>query len=187
MVLIVTVFLIGLLLGILIGNSAWAALLVGSKIQTSILRELLETSADKRSDRILDLCFFQLAKTTWSEDVDHFLTDEVINHLEAKIHNPAPIPNPRVFSFIHYGLLGKCKLDYSIPSIVHPMGYDEEVIKVMQRIQEHRKKRANQHMEVATCGERSGNTSNYDDELWARKDAKKLGDVEKGLGSLPSS
>jgi hypothetical protein len=160
----------------------------GAIVQQTILFELLQTPADKRSDRILDLCFFEVSARTNSEEKNQFLTDEVIDHLEAKISDPAPVllPNPREFTIVQRVGLRNCKLDYSIPSVAQPMGFDKELITFMQRVRDHKKKTANQDGNVNTCGERSGNAFDYDDELSARKAAKELGDVEKGLGSLPS-
>jgi hypothetical protein len=167
-ILIITVFLIGVLSGHIFGISGWTSLYAGCEMQTSILRELLETPAHKRSDRLLDLCFFQLSNKRLPIDISHFLTDEVIDHLDARINDPAPIPNPRNITIIKAHGPHRFKLDYSTPSIYHPMGYEEEVVTVVQRIKDHRRKRENQHMEVVT---QSGNTSNYDDGLLARKAA----------------
>ncbi|PQE11523.1 hypothetical protein CJF31_00011087 [Rutstroemia sp. NJR-2017a BVV2] len=158
-------------------------------VQRTILFELLQTPADKRSERVLDLCFFQLSDSTPYNYIHQFLTDEVIDHLEAKINDPAPVPmpSPREFSVIQRLSPRNCKLDYSIPSVAQPMGFDKELITFMQRIRDHKKKTANQDRNVDTCGERSDSAFDYDDELSARKASKELGDVEKGLGSLQSS
>ncbi|PQE31873.1 hypothetical protein CJF32_00008796 [Rutstroemia sp. NJR-2017a WRK4] len=174
----------GFILGIFFGCLCTAFRIDGflaADIQRTLLYELLQTPVDKRSDRVLDL--------TNSYRIHDFLTDEVIDHLEAKINDPVPVPmpSPREIRFIHDRRPRSCKLEYSIPSVAQPMGFDKELITLLQRIRDHKKKTANQEKNVDTCGERSDSAFDYDDELLARKAAKELGDVEKGLGSLPSS
>ncbi|PQE29316.1 hypothetical protein CJF30_00004342 [Rutstroemia sp. NJR-2017a BBW] len=189
---IILYILPGFILGIFFGclcTAFWIDGFLAADIQRTLLYELLQTPVDKRSDRLLDLCFFQLSDRTNSYHIHDFLTDEVIDHLEAKINDPLPVPmpSPREISFIHHRSPRRCKLEYSIPSVAQPMGFDKELITFLQRIRDHKKKTAKKDTNVDICGERSDSTFDYDDELLARKAAKELGDVEKGLGSLPSS
>jgi hypothetical protein len=164
------ILIIGFILGACCTSAPSASYAVGRAVEGSILRDLLATPAHERSDRVLDLCFYPLADKYPTRYLKPFLTDEVIDHLEARINDPAPIPrqNPqalyRTDKLLDVAYAGRDTV-YNIPSIAQPMDYEEGVLVVMHRIQKYKMERKNQNTAVHTSGRIFGKIFTYNDKL----------------------
>ncbi|PQE15552.1 hypothetical protein CJF32_00006920 [Rutstroemia sp. NJR-2017a WRK4] len=168
--------LVTLIIGISVGSCCtWmftSGYTVGRAVEESILRDLLACPAHERSDRVLDLCFYPLADKSFPRYLEPFLTDEVIDHLEARINDPAPIRrrNPQPLfrtDELFESAYEFFDTDYSTPSIAQPMDYEKGVLAVIHQIQKYKMKRKNQDAKVHSSGKIFGNTFGYNDKLRA--------------------
>jgi hypothetical protein len=166
---------IGLFVGFGLGTLLTSGYTVGRAVQQSILRDLLATPARERSDRVLDLCFFPLADDSFLDiDTNAFLTDEVINHHEARINDPSPTPrqNPQPLfrvDELYLSASDSFHAVYNVPSIAQPMDYEKGVLTVINRILKYKMKR------------KSDDDFSYENKLCAPRENGQHGDIEKSF------
>ncbi|KAI9647847.1 hypothetical protein NHQ30_004235 [Ciborinia camelliae] len=154
-----------------------------------LLLELLETAPERRSDRILDFCFYIISDDKAKMQLTEKGLQEVLEHLDKRIYQKEPVerenraPFPWTWDeYLEYrrvlrmGPSQKFTEEdikhWDIPTVERPMGFEKQLQRVQKRIEEYRKGKEDASNENG--GERSGNSS--------RVETSECVDIEKGLG-----
>ncbi|QSZ36758.1 hypothetical protein DSL72_006641 [Monilinia vaccinii-corymbosi] len=160
-------------------------------MRAGLLAELLETDPEKRSERILDLCFYVISDEMNRGTLNEKVLPEVLQHLEKRIRQPGMILRESEkfgsltrFEDSTYFISSRKnpgrqpteedKRYWNIPTLEYPMGFEREIKTVEKCIEEYKKRKGDASKETEGCKREHDAGSKVED--W------EFIDLEKGDG-----
>ncbi|KAF7861551.1 hypothetical protein EAF04_008113 [Stromatinia cepivora] len=127
------------------------------RMRAEVLGELLQTAPNKRSERILDLCFYVVSNKEEKEVLvlPNEVLPEIYRHLEKRIRREGMLERESKYfkalteiEFLRYrrsdGIWDSHHVTaedtkfWDIPTVERPMGFEKEIERVQKRIEEYK-------------------------------------------------